>query len=369
MNHDSNETDSHPPPPPPDPADLEGRITTHYERREFAALCRLEAESSVTIGNRFSEIFEEARTALDEAEKLKEQAQSARENLEYAKAAQLLEQAQSLVSDCPDVQRLIAEVQEIPRLRSVVLDSYQKDNYGEVVHTAESLRKLEALPPRLDRLAVKANQKLGKGATTYRSGLKKIVGGLPGSGFLKVLGRWKATRWLGSVLSRGPAANLFSHIEANPKLYFAVVLLAGSIYFTWPTISSYLLYGVWIRFEGEIDQVTAAAISPDGSRLLVGSYDGVAGVWDMETGKQLQWIEGHHGIVVDVAISPDGRYALSAEGGRPKKTGGRLAASTRGVTACRLWDLATGKRLKTIKPTHRGKNGADFLSGFLLERR
>ena len=57
--------------------------------------------------------------------------------------------------------------------------------------------------------------------------------------------------------------------------------------------------------------VHGLAISPDGRRALSGGNAGLVELWDLETGKQVIAFKGHVGRVFDVAFLPDGRTALS----------------------------------------------------------
>jgi WD40 repeat protein len=84
---------------------------------------------------------------------------------------------------------------------------------------------------------------------------------------------------------------------------------------------------------------SAAALSPDGKRALVGYTQRVvskveeapggkvAKLWDLRTGKLVRTIEGHDGGVCFVAFLPDGN-AISAGG-----------------TTVKRWDLSTGKQV------------------------
>lgn len=61
--------------------------------------------------------------------------------------------------------------------------------------------------------------------------------------------------------------------------------------------------------------VTSVAFSPDGKRVITGSEDTTAKIWDASTGRELLTLRGHAGTVTSVAFSPqwDGplRFALT----------------------------------------------------------
>ncbi|GAK57023.1 serine/threonine protein kinase with WD40 repeats [Candidatus Vecturithrix granuli] len=80
---------------------------------------------------------------------------------------------------------------------------------------------------------------------------------------------------------------------------------------------------IFREHEGEVD---AVAISPDGRFAVSGSWDTTLRVWDIATGKCLRVLKGHQDYVTAVAITPNGRFALS--GSRDK--------------TLRLWNLSAG---------------------------
>ena len=91
------------------------------------------------------------------------------------------------------------------------------------------------------------------------------------------------------------------------------------------------------RFTGHTDGVITVAVSPDGRRALSGAWGGQADhtvrLWDLATAKEIHQLEGHTHGITGVAFSPDGKRALSA-----------------GLdTTVRLWDLECGKELKCLK--------------------
>ncbi len=86
------------------------------------------------------------------------------------------------------------------------------------------------------------------------------------------------------------------------------------------------------RFTSE-SVITSAAFSPDGARVLTGSWDKTARLWDAATGRAIRAFKGHRSSVSAVAFSPDGRRVLT---GSEDKT-------------ARLWDAATGTEIRTFK--------------------
>jgi len=74
---------------------------------------------------------------------------------------------------------------------------------------------------------------------------------------------------------------------------------------------------VLLRLAGHGGAVTALAFTPDGRRLVSGSYDRSVKVWDARTGEQLQSTRNAGGFVSDLALSPDGRRLALAN--RKKK--------------------------------------------------
>ncbi|AYD89128.1 hypothetical protein D5R93_01985 [Actinomyces lilanjuaniae] len=95
-------------------------------------------------------------------------------------------------------------------------------------------------------------------------------------------------------------------------------------------------------YTGHFDGLWGLAWSPDGSRILSGSHDGTARVWDAATGREVFALTGHSMSVNAVAWSPDGSH---------------LATSSEDHTA-RVWDAATGEHLLTLEVGGEGVGGA-----------
>jgi len=83
--------------------------------------------------------------------------------------------------------------------------------------------------------------------------------------------------------------------------------------------------------------VRAVVISHDNRRVLTAGDDRLVHLWDVDTGKELKQLKGHKALINSVAISPDGRFALSGGGG--------LNAEDEEDFSIRLWDLEAGKEL------------------------
>jgi WD40 repeat protein len=79
-------------------------------------------------------------------------------------------------------------------------------------------------------------------------------------------------------------------------------------------------------------RINGIAITPDGKRIVTGCQDQSVRVWDVTTGKELRFLEGHSGGVMDIGISSSGRLALSA-----------------GRDEVRFWDLERGTELRAMR--------------------
>jgi WD40 repeat protein len=63
--------------------------------------------------------------------------------------------------------------------------------------------------------------------------------------------------------------------------------------------------------EGHSDWVGAVAVTPDGRYAVSGSYDNTLRVWDLKENQPPRVLEGHSAGIQAVALAPDGRYAVS----------------------------------------------------------
>ena len=64
--------------------------------------------------------------------------------------------------------------------------------------------------------------------------------------------------------------------------------------------------------EGHTDRITSVALTPDGKWALTGSWDRTARLWDLRNpGSSPRVLSGHTDVVYSVALTPDGTRALT----------------------------------------------------------
>ncbi|MEH2425326.1 MAG: hypothetical protein V7K48_31815 [Nostoc sp.] len=86
------------------------------------------------------------------------------------------------------------------------------------------------------------------------------------------------------------------------------------------------------RLQGHDNDVWSVSFSPDGKTLASGSADATIKLWNLETGKEIRTLTGHDNNVRSVSFSPDSKTLAS---GSDDKT-------------IKLWNLETGKEIRTL---------------------
>ncbi len=69
-----------------------------------------------------------------------------------------------------------------------------------------------------------------------------------------------------------------------------------------------------MTFNGHSHHVVAVAFSPDGKRIISGSFDRTVKLWDVASGKEVITLGEHSGVVWSVAFSANGRRIAAAGG-------------------------------------------------------
>jgi WD40 repeat protein len=88
-----------------------------------------------------------------------------------------------------------------------------------------------------------------------------------------------------------------------------------------------------LKTSSQGEWVIAVAFSPDGKRILTGNWDNTATLWNSATGQDVLILEGHTHGVTSVAFSSDGKWIIT---GSFDKT-------------ARVWDAATGHKMVILK--------------------
>jgi WD40 repeat protein len=75
------------------------------------------------------------------------------------------------------------------------------------------------------------------------------------------------------------------------------------------------------------------AFSPDGQRIITGSSDQTAKIWEEASGRELVTLKGHSAAIWSVAFSSDGQRIVTGSSDRTAK----------------VWEAASGRERLTLK--------------------
>jgi hypothetical protein len=88
-----------------------------------------------------------------------------------------------------------------------------------------------------------------------------------------------------------------------------------------------------LQLKGHTGPIRGVAVTPDGTRIVTGSTDNTAWVWDASTGAKLLQLKGHTGPISNVTVTTDGT---------------RVVTGSDDNTA-RVWDASTGAELLQLR--------------------
>jgi WD40 repeat protein len=101
-------------------------------------------------------------------------------------------------------------------------------------------------------------------------------------------------------------------------------------------------HGPGVPIGGLFPGISTVAFSIDGNRLITGGTDGFAKIWDVESGRELNSLQGHPqgNAITHLAVSQDNLYLVTSTDIKAESGSSPLA---------KVWDMDTGEELLTFE--------------------
>ncbi|HEU4561293.1 MAG TPA: NB-ARC domain-containing protein [Longimicrobium sp.] len=109
------------------------------------------------------------------------------------------------------------------------------------------------------------------------------------------------------------------------------------VFYTYPVEKTVVMQGEGYGVCQDDPRISAVAVTLEGHRIVSGSNDGTLKVWHLETGKEEFTLAGHTRGIIAVAVTPDGRRAVSVS-----------------EDMLKVWNLETGEEERTLAGHERG---------------
>ncbi|WP_030185357.1 WD40 repeat domain-containing serine/threonine-protein kinase [Streptomyces sp. NRRL S-813] len=141
---------------------------------------------------------------------------------------------------------------------------------------------------------------------------------------------WPRGRRLGTLSGHTRSVRWMAADTAGSRVVTAAEDFADLVVRVWDLRTGRCVH----RLEGHTAPIAALAVSPDGRLALTGSGDQLARLWDLDTGRCVRTLAGHTGVVDGVGLAHGpASVALTTEAGGP----------------ARVWDLDTGRCLNAYE--------------------
>jgi len=135
------------------------------------------------------------------------------------------------------------------------------------------------------------------------------------------VGKAYSTSWNIDIIDIVQRKYIVKGLKYTNSPLFPVTGFGGNYYAPAPinSLRNYLIDNAKHLFKGLIftghnEDVKSVAFSPDGKTIASGSSDDTIKLWEVSTGKLIKTLTGHNKYVSSVAFSPDGKTIAAGSG-------------------------------------------------------